>query len=161
ASGPLADLLVDRPAGVEYAAGVGLGVGMDALVERMAGHRGRRAALVWVHRLQLDVVVGDRADNRLLGHRRGTDERRALERLAEVVAEALWETGSQRQRGVDRVVAGATGDHDVGALVERFPVGLDAHHGDDAGGLVEDLAGQRSGRTERLDLLVTNALAQV
>jgi hypothetical protein len=78
-----------------------------------------------------------------------------------VVAEPLREAGPQRQRGVDRVVAGAAGDHDVGAHVERLEVRLDAHHRDDALRLVEVFEGERAVRTERLDLLRADALAQV
>ena len=142
AADPVGGLLVAAVAHVEHPAERVLVEGVLALVHRVPGGRGHRAALVGVVGHDADVLLRDLADHGLLAHERLGHERGALDHLAHVVGERLGEAGADARGGREADVAAAAADDHVAAHVEQPDEGVHAGHGDDARGLVDFLRGQ-------------------
>ena len=124
-------------------------VGIGPLVERVRGHRGHRADLVGVRRLDREGVVLDDAEQAIRAVPRVGGGPAAFEDLAHVQRQARVEAGPDGKGRDDRGVARAPGDDHLRAGVEGGQERLHAHLGHDARGPIHVGGGQRAVVVER------------
>ena len=127
-------------------------IGTRVLVERMGGNSGSCHAFVGMARFDSEVIVVERADDTVTAEAGLRDLSAAFDDLAKMPSESRVGASHQRDRGVNRGVARAPGDHYIGAVLKCFLERLRAHHCDDAVRVIDFFLGELCDRTKRCNL---------
>ncbi len=157
----LVDRLVGRLVGLQRAARLVEQERVGVLVERVRRDADRRALHLRIRRLDDEFVLAHGAEHAVGREAVGHRCRAALENLGGVPRQPRREAVLDRQRGENRGVARAAGEHHLRAVVERFLKGLDAHHAHYVVGARQRLLVERRRGVERPDAAFTEFLQQV